>query len=298
MGAKVKALPPALQAHLDDGTTTLSWCWRIVRADGVTLGFTDHDRTLAFDGTDFEPESGFAASEIRAGSDLSVDAQDAEGVLTSDRITETDILDGRWDNAAVELWRVNWADASQRVLMRLGAVGQIRRGSMAFVAEVRSLAHVLNQTVGRAYQASCDAALGDGRCGVDLEAPAYKGSGIVLALIRDRGFVASGLGAFATGWFASGTVEWTSGGSAGRRAEVMMHDASDTGVTITLLEVPVRALGLSDAFVIRAGCDKRLETCRDRFANAVNFRGFPNIPGQDAVLRYASSGDANQGVVL
>ena len=205
---------------------------------------------------------------------------------------------GRWDAAQVELWRVNWADTSQRVLMRLGAVGQIRRGRMAFVAEVRSLAHVLNQTVGRAYQASCDAALGDGRCGVDLEAPAFKGSGIVLSLIRDRGFVASGLGAFAPGWFASGTVEWTSGNSAGRRAEVMMHEVADTGVTITLLEAAVRVLGAGDAFVIRAGCDKRLETCRDRFANALNFRGFPNIPGQDAVLRYASNGDANQRVVL
>jgi uncharacterized phage protein (TIGR02218 family) len=130
--------------------------------DGVALGFTDHDRALSFDGTAFEPESGFAASEIRAGSDLAVDAQDATGVLTSDRITETDILDGRWDNAAVELWRVNWADTSQRVLLRRGAVGQIRRGRMAFVAEVRSLAHVLGQTVGRTFQAGCDAALG--RC--------------------------------------------------------------------------------------------------------------------------------------
>ena len=96
----MKSLSPELQAHLDGGTTTLSWCWRISRADGVTLGFTDHDLILAFDGTDFEPESGFAASEVRSGSDLSVDAQDAEGVLTSDRITETDIIDGRWDNAA------------------------------------------------------------------------------------------------------------------------------------------------------------------------------------------------------
>ena len=294
----MKTLSLALQAHLIEGTTTLSWCWRISRTDGVTLGFTDHDRVLTFDGTNFEPESGFAASEVRSGSDLSVDAQDAEGVLTSDRITETDIIDGRWDAAQVELWRVNWADTSQRVLMRLGAVGQIRRGRMAFVAEVRSLAHVLGQTVGRAYQAGCDAALGDVRCGVNLEAPAFKGSGAVLTLIRDRGFVASGIGTFATGWFAAGTVEWTSGANAGRRAEVMMHEVTDTGVAITLLEVPVRALCVGDGFVIRAGCDKRLETCRDRFANALNFRGFPNIPGQDAVLRYASSGDANQGVVL
>ena len=35
---------------------------------------------------------------------------------------------------------MNWADTSQRVLLRRGAVGQIRRGRMAFVAEVRSLA--------------------------------------------------------------------------------------------------------------------------------------------------------------
>ena len=74
-----------------------------------------------------------AASEVRSGSDLSVDAQDAEGVLTSDRITETDILDGRWDNGEVEVWRVNWTDTSQRVLMRRGAIGQIRRGRLAFV---------------------------------------------------------------------------------------------------------------------------------------------------------------------
>jgi hypothetical protein len=85
----MKSLSPALQAHLIEATTTLSWCWTISRADGVVFGFTDHDRVLTFGGVDYEPESGFVASEIRAGSDLSVDAQDAEGVLTSTRITET-----------------------------------------------------------------------------------------------------------------------------------------------------------------------------------------------------------------
>jgi hypothetical protein len=41
--------------------------------------------------------------------------------------------------------------------MRRGAIGQVRRGRLAFVAEVRSLAHVLNQTVGRTFQHACDA---------------------------------------------------------------------------------------------------------------------------------------------
>ena len=298
VGAEVKAFPPALQAHLDEGTTTLAWCWRIVRADGVTLGFTDHDRTLMFDGTDFEPESGFAASEVRSGSDLSVDAQDAQGVLSSDRITETDILDGRWDNAAVEVWRVNWAATSQRLLMRRGAIGQIRRGRLAFVAEVRSLAHVLGQTVGRTFQASCDVALGDARCGVNLEAPAFKGTCAILDLLRDRAFTASGLGGFTSGWFTFGTLDWTSGVNAGRRAEVLSHDLVDGVAVLTLLEAPVRAIAGTDTFTIRAGCDKRIATCGTKFANVANFRGFPNIPGQDAVLRYATTDGGHEGAVL
>ncbi|MBS3981300.1 MAG: DUF2163 domain-containing protein [Rhodobacteraceae bacterium] len=294
----MKNLSPALQAHLDDGTTTLSWCWRISRSDGVALGFTDHDRPLSFDGTAFEPESGFAASEIRAGSDLAVDAQDATGVLTSDRITETDILDGRWDNAAVELWRVNWTDTSRRVLLRRGAVGQIRRGRMAFVAEVRSLAHVLGQTVGRTFQAGCDARLGDARCGIDLENDIYKGAGVVTDLLRDRSFMASGLSGFDAGWFTSGTLTWTSGANAGRVTEVLAHGLDGSIATLTLLEAPVRAIAEGDSFTARAGCDKRITTCSATFANVANFRGFPNIPGQDAVLRYASQDGGHEGNVL
>jgi uncharacterized phage protein (TIGR02218 family) len=294
----MKTLSSALQAHLDDGTTTLSWCWRISRADGVALGFTDHDRVLSFDGTEFEPESGFAASEIRSGSDLAVDAQDASGVLTSDRITETDILDGRWDNAAVELWRVNWTDTSQRVLLRWGAVGQIRRGRMAFVAEVRSLAHVLGQTVGRTFQAGCDAALGDARCGIDLENAVYNGAGVVTDLLGDRAFMASGLSGFDAGWFTSGTITWTSGANAGRITEVLAQGIADAIATLTLLEAPVRAITEGNSFIARAGCDKRSATCGAKFANTANFRGFPNIPGQDAVLRYASQDGGHEGNVL
>lgn len=294
----MKTINSVLQAELLDGTTTLAWCWRISRADGDVYGFTDHDRQLTFDGTTFEPESGLVASEVRSGSDLSVDAQDAEGVLSSDRITETDILDGRWDNAVVEVWRVNWQDTSQRVLMRRGAIGQIRRGRLAFVAEVRSMAHVLGQTVGRTFQATCDAALGDARCGINLESPTFKGTGSVTDLLRDRAFLASGIGSFADGWFSSGTVEWTSGANDGRLAEIMLHEVSSGIVTVTLLEAPVRSIAADDAFVIRAGCDKRAETCRTKFANMVNFRGFPHIPGQDAIIRYATKDGGHEGNVL
>ena len=294
----MKSFPTSLQSHLDSGTTTLAWCWRLTRNDGAVFGFTDHDRPLTFDGTIFEPESGFTASEIRSSSDLSVDAQEAEGVLISTTITETDILDGRWDNATVEIWRVNWADTTSRALLRRGAIGQVRRGRLHFVAEMRSLAHVLGQTIGRTFQASCDAALGDVRCGVDLNATAFKASGTVVSLSGDRRFAVSGLSGFAEGWFALGTLRWLTGTNTGRRAEVLSHAVTGADVIITLLEAPVRPVEVGNTFDIFAGCDKRFETCQSKFANADNFRGFPHIPGQDTIIRYAATGDANSGSVL
>lgn len=294
----MKALPPGLQAHLDGGATTMAWCWRIQRADGQVFGFTEHDRPLSFGGTSYEPSSGFAAAELRHRADLSVDAQDAEGALTSGRIVETDILDGRWDDAAVEVWRVNWQDTAQRVLMRRGNLGQVRRGRSAFTAEVRSLAHRLDQPLGRVFQATCDATVGDARCGVALATAAFSGSGTVASVLRDRAFVATGLLAFSSGLFALGTVEWTSGANAGRRAEVARHDSDGAQVLIVLAEAPVRPLAVGASFTVRAGCDKRIETCRDRFSNVARFRGFPHIPGQDAVVRYATRDGGHEGDVL
>ena len=286
------------QAHLSDGTTTLSWAWRITRTDGVVMGFTDHDVALVFDGTTFEAEAGLVASEIRASSDMAVDAQDAEGVLTSGRITETDILDGRWDNAAVEVFRVNWADPSQRSLRRRGSLGEIRRGRVSFVAEVRSLAHILGQTVGRTFQSNCDAALGDARCGIDLESSAYKGSGTVTSLTDGRTFQASGLAGFVNGWFSFGKVTWATGLNAGRTTEIAVHSLI-TGVAVfVLMDLPVKSIGFGDTFFARAGCDKAVATCSAKFGNVPNFRGYPTIPGQDTVLRYASDSNANDGTVL
>ena len=92
----------------------------------------------------------------------------------SDRLNEDDLAAGLFDDAAIEIWRVNWADTAQRVLMRSGSLGEVRRSGAAFTAEVRGLAHYLQQPKGRLFQSGCDADLGDARCGVDLDDPAFR----------------------------------------------------------------------------------------------------------------------------
>ncbi|HWK39050.1 MAG TPA: DUF2163 domain-containing protein, partial [Hyphomicrobium sp.] len=230
----MKSLSPELQAHLDGGATTLCWCWRLTRADGVKLGFTDHDRDLIFEGTTFEAAAGFTASEMRDSIGLSVDNLEVSSALSSDRLAEADLAAGLYDDARVEIFRVNWAEPEQRVLMRAGSLGEVRRAGLSFTAEVRGLAHYLQQPKGRLYQFTCDADLGDRRCSISLDAPTYKGEGVIVAAASTRRFTASGLSAFADGWFARGLLTFTSGAADGQAVEVRSHTNVNGTVTLEL----------------------------------------------------------------
>src|SRR5690348_5935160 len=124
----MKNISSDLQAHLNSGTTTLCWCWKIVRGDGTALGFTDNDVAVSFDGVTYEAASGFTASEVQSTLGLAVDNLTVLGALSSGAITEGDLADGLYDNASIEIWRVNWGAPNQRVLMRKGNLGEVKRG--------------------------------------------------------------------------------------------------------------------------------------------------------------------------
>ncbi|MGH6872636.1 MAG: DUF2163 domain-containing protein [Rhizomicrobium sp.] len=282
----MKSLPPGMQAHLDSGATTLCWCWTLTPAGAPALGFTDHDTDVTFAGVSYRAASGFTASEVQSTLGLAVDNLAVAGALASAALDEADLAAGRYDGAGVEIWRVNWASPDQRVLMRKGTLGEVKRGHAAFTAEVRGLAAALNQEQGRVFGFSCDADLGDARCTVDLADPAFHGAGTVAAAADARRFLVSGLAAFADGWFAGGKLAWTSGANAGRAMDVKRHGVSGTDVTLELWQPMSEAVAAGDAFAVTAGCDKQFATCKARFANAANFRGFPFMIGNDAVIAY------------
>ena len=276
----MKTLPSGLQDHLSSGATTLCWCWKILRRDGAVQGFTDHDVPLAFDGLAYDAATGFTASEVQSTLGLAVDNLTVTGALSAATLNEADLAAGLYDGADIEIWRVNWATPDQRVLMRKGSLGEVKRGKTAFSCEVRGLAHRLNQPVGRAYGYSCDADLGDARCGKDISSSAFTASGAVLGVIDNRRFTVTGLDAYASGWFGGGKLAFTSGANEGRAMEVKRHAAG----SIELWQAMSQTVAPGDAFTLTAGCDKQFSTCKTKFANQVNFRGFPYMPGNDAVL--------------
>lgn len=289
----MRKLDPELQARLDSGVTTLCACWRIDRRDGRTFGFTDHDCPLHFDGVTFEPASASTSSAIEVATGLAADSLEMTGALRSDAISDADLARGLFDGARVRRWLVDWRRPDLRTLSFSGTIGEITRSGGAFRAEVLGLAAALNRPMGRAYLPTCDAVLGDVRCGVDLDAPAYRASGVVVDH-GVRGFGVSGLAAHPPGWFARGRLTWTSGASAGLSATVREDHVVDAVRRIHLWVSPP-SVALGDGFEIVAGCDKLADTCRAKFFNFLNFRGFPDMPGEDWITAYPASADRHDG---
>lgn len=291
----MKTLDAGLAAHLAGGVTTLCNCWRVERKDGTVMGFTDHDRDLVFDGVTYAAASGITASQIEDQLGLAVSNLDVDGALSSLAITEDDLNAGRWDDAAITIFRVNWGDVSQRVVTRSGFLGQVSRGEVAFSAELRGLAARLDQAAGRVYQRTCPWDLGDARCGVDLGAAGMHGSGTVTTAIDAFDFVASGLDSFTSGWFSRGKLVWTGGANIGLAVEVKSQSTGSGSSRISLFLPMADAIEAGDTFTVTAGCDKLLATCRDKFSNVVNFGGFPHMPGNDFALSYPTQGNDNDG---
>ncbi len=274
-----------LQARLDDGATTMCRCWLVVRRDGLRFGFTDHDRDLKIEGNVFRAGSGLDASVLEASTGLSVDNGQAVGALSDAGLTERDIMAGRYDGAEVWQWLVDWSSVDLKVLLFRGFLGEIRRGTGVFEAELRGISEVLNQPLGRMYLRECDRAFGDAKCGIDADGPTFSAEVTVLEIAGKRAVSFDGLSGFQDGWFTSGVIRWTSGA-----VSLIKVDAG--GVLETWEEC---GAVVGDTARVVAGCDKQAKTCRVKFGNFLNYRGFSHIPGEDWVTAYPASGEMHDG---
>ncbi len=284
-----------LDAHLATGVTGVARCWKVTRRDGVIFGFTNHDRALHFDGVIFRAETGMTAATLSQTTGLSVDNTQAMGALSGAAITEADITAGRFDGAQVEAWLVQWAAPENRVLQFRGSFGEITHANGAFAVELRGLAEALNTPTGQVYQRTCSAILGDGRCGIDLNAAEYRADFDVTGTTANRVFRVAPVGTFEPQWFDRGQFVVLDGAASGLSGAIKSDISDGDGRRVELWDRLRADISVGDRVRLTAGCDKRMDTCRLKFGNILNFRGFPDIPGDDWQMAHPSRVSARDG---
>lgn len=264
----------------DSPLETVATFWRILRRDGVALGFATHDRDLWFDGLLHRAAPGMVPSAIRRSADLEPDSAEVQGVLSHDAITATDLATGRFDGARVLIGLVDWESHERHVVYR-GSIGTVSAEAEGFTAALDSRKAELQRDPVPRTSPCCRATFCGPGCTLSAARFTHLGtagggdpaSGVIeLAIATNRANL------------VGGTLRWLHGPHAGQTMGVVAADS--VGIT---LDTPLdRSPPPGTPVLLREGCDRTLATCADRFGNAANFQGEPHLPGNDMLTRYPS----------
>jgi uncharacterized phage protein (TIGR02218 family) len=258
-----------------------AFCWRLERRDGVTIGLTSHDRPLEVAGLLHAPAPGITPGAILRRGDGSAELTDVRGALSSAAIDEVDLDAGRWDGATLLLHLTEWTEPGALWMeLARGELGSVEREGDTYSVGLRGLAgSLLEQPVTPATSPICRARLGDRACRVDLRRHQRV---VQVSDVSDDMATCAGLAAAV---YPFGQLRWLEGANAGLVQAIVDQD----GDMLFLAEPPPFAVAAGARALLTEGCDKRLTTCSTRFANTLNFRGEPHLPGMDLLTRYPGS---------
>jgi uncharacterized phage protein (TIGR02218 family) len=264
--------------------STWTTCIKVKRTDGVTIGLTELDKDLQIGGVTYNSASGYSPSTYASSSSLSVNYADIEGILEFAGVSREQIRAGLYDFAEVELFVYDYEDDLIVKTIATGNWGESQLMDGSYKAEFRSLSQRMQQSVGNIYTAHCTAELGDKRCKVDV-APLIQ-SGTITS-VASRLTIADSNRTEVNDYWKGGVITFLTGNNQYRSFEI---SASNSSGSITLF-LPLSFPGqVGDTYIMKPGCDKSIDTCRVRYNNVVNFRGFPHVPGTMEILRIGKEG--------
>lgn len=285
----MRVLSQELQDNLDSGVTTLCWCWKIIRKDGVILGFTEHDSDLYFDNLLWSAGAGLTPGMIESAIGFATDTGLASGALQQSGISETDIKLGKYEQAAIEIWRVDWRNPELRIGMWSGEIGEISQGKNSFAAEIAGPARKLNRGFGRVFSKRCDAELGDMRCTKDVSASPFSSDANIVNLLGEAMYSIAPINTPDDDWYSDGIVRWTGGENTGQTQRIARYFHNGASDVFLLTETPLKPVIIGDAVTLTAGCNKSIEHCQTKFNNILSFRGCPFMPGNDSIIAGANN---------
>jgi phage conserved hypothetical protein BR0599 len=252
---------------------------RILRRDGVTLGFTAHDRDLWLDGVLHRASPGVTASSIRKSADFEPDSAEILGAITHDALNSADLAAGRFDGAAVRIGLADW-ESREHTVLYAGVMGEVSEERGNFSCDLTSRkAELLRDPVPRTSPA-CRAAFCGPGC--NLNPLHFTREALLLAADGDANTVTFAALPDPAG-YTGGSLRWLDGPAAGLSA--LIAGVADGAALLLDRPLPPK-LTAGTRVLLREGCDHTLDTCAARFGNAVNFRGEPFLPGNDLLTRY------------
>ena len=277
----MKTVPAHIATQRQAGSATLAHGLRITRRDGLIYGFTSAVETAFIGGVRYDAAQGLDVSQVVWNAGLGVDNLELTTLDAGSLFTRTEIFGGIWQNAKFLIFEYDYTQPTDGIdALTAGTIGNVTLSYGKITVELRGLQQYLQQPVGEVTSKTCRARLGDGACRVNLTPFTFTSS--VSAVTSRAVFTSSNLASQENeaDYFGEGLLTFTSGDCRGITQKVRTYTTA--GVITLAIAMPAN-IQTGDTFSVIAGCRKRLQDCRDKFSNVLNFQGEPDIQGPDSL---------------
>lgn len=279
----MRTASPQLIAMLNEDQFVMADLYTITTVQGDVYRYTSYDFDLNVAGHNYSSKGPIISREgISLSLGVEVDNLNISISVTNEQTFEgirvvQAFHNGQMDGARFKLERIFLNPNDPRntsagaVLLFEGRLIEPELDRNTISVSVASDLDDLNVQMPRnLYQPSCTNTLFDSACGL------LRQNHVVSTTI-ETGSTASRILCQVNqpqGWFTQGVIEFLDGGNKGLKRTVRLHESGALLLTLPLLEEPQ----LGQRIKVYPGCDKRLETCDNRFNNRSRFRGAPFIP--------------------
>lgn len=274
----MREISETLQTNLSSEAGNQVKCLLIKLSDETEIGFTESDVEFELDEVTYKPFSGFNLNKLNYRLNANQEAQ-IYAAFDDLEISEADIISGKYLDAEIEIFSIDMSDLSTgKIILQTGYITEIISDKNSFFFRIEGFASKLKKIITESYSKQCRAKFGDTKCSKNLDD--YKHTGTVTETINNYSFKDSSRGE-ENYYFNYGVIKFTSGANTGIKYDIRKYKDE----VIELLLPAKFTIQTSDEYEIYAGCDKEFTTCIAKFDNAINFRGEPDIPGSEKLLR-------------
>ncbi len=252
-------------------------CINIMLMDGNQINLTTSDEEVRYNKQIFYPIGGLSISKISTSEQLGEDNFYFNCAIDDNFFKYKDLIEGRFNQAMLEVWLVN--NNEEKILLKTGFIGVISiKAENFFTAEIESLSSKTKNTLGKCYLRTCRANFGDMNCKIDASKYSFPGQ---ISFVNIGNSFSDKDRLEPDDYFTYGKIKFVSGKFQDKEFQVSSYLNSSIYIDCHYkLDFKV-----GDEYIITAGCDKELQTCISKFANAINFRGESFIPSKTQLVQ-------------
>lgn len=260
----------------------LTICWKIKTINQLYC-YTTHYQDIKINQELYLSGKIIHSSSLERSNDLNNDNYEFSTYFEDNDFSNEALLKGLFDNAYVECFIIDPQNLSARKLfINCGYIKQIKLIDKKIIFEIRGLTSQLDIDIVKIYSPTCRAKFGDQYCKVNPKSFAEKTS--IIKVINDQALLIKPVNILNENLIGA-EVTFLSGKNIGDKNTIIYFENN-------LLQFKNNLNNLiypEDIIEIIPNCSKAFNICSSIYNNGVNFRGEPDIPGIDEMLKTAGT---------